>query len=83
MNFCRTFRNTALKEIGKNYTVQGGKFLLSSPPLPPLTLATNLKQVPHIHQPTACSKRQLHTTQFVYIYILLFYSFVSFFITLP
>ena len=31
MNFCRTFRNTALKEIGKIYTVQGRKFLLSFP----------------------------------------------------
>ena len=31
MNFCRTFRNTALKEIGKIYAVQGRKFLLSFP----------------------------------------------------
>ena len=31
MNFCRTFRNTALKEIGKIYTVQGRKYLLSFP----------------------------------------------------
>ena len=31
MNFCRTFRNTALKEIGKIYTVQGRKSLLSFP----------------------------------------------------
>ena len=31
MNFCRTFRNTALKEIGKIYTVQGRKFFLSFP----------------------------------------------------
>ena len=29
--FCRSFRNTALKEIGKIYTVQGRKFLLSFP----------------------------------------------------
>ena len=31
MNFCRTFRNTALKEIGKIYAVQRRKFLLSFP----------------------------------------------------
>ena len=31
MNFCRTFRNTALKEIQKIYTVQGRKFFLSFP----------------------------------------------------
>ena len=29
MNFCRTFRNTALTEIGNIYTVQGRKFFLS------------------------------------------------------
>ena len=31
MNFCRTFRNTALKEIEKIYTVWGRKFFLSFP----------------------------------------------------
>ena len=31
MNFCRTFRNTTLTEIGKIYIVRGRKFFLSFP----------------------------------------------------
>ena len=31
MNFCRTFRDTVLKEIGKIYAVRGKKLVLSFP----------------------------------------------------
>ena len=78
MIFCRTFRNTALKEIGKNYTVQGGKFLLSSPPPPPPYACDQLKaSAPHTPTHGLLKAPAPHNTICLYIYIfVLFFCFL-------